>query len=83
MKTATIEVNGEALAVHVEADGSFRDSSGRAVSPSECRWLAPKHTVIYGLALNFADHARELNFAELPEGTHTIHQESVFGGGAP
>ena len=67
MKTARIEVKGEAHVVQVEADGSFRDSAGRAVAPSEWRWLAPPHRVIYGLALNFADHARELNFAELPE----------------
>ena len=67
MKTARIEVNGEARLVRVDAEGNFRDNAGRPVTPAEWTWLPPAHTVIYGLALNFADHARELNFAELPE----------------
>ncbi len=67
MKTACIEVDAIALQVTVDEDGGFHDSSGKRLAPSEWRWLPPAHTAIYGLALNFADHARELNFAELPE----------------
>ena len=67
MKTACIEVDARALQVTVGEDGSFRDLDGQRLTPSEWRWLPPPHTAIYGLALNFADHARELNFAELPE----------------
>lgn len=67
MKTARIEVNGEPRLVQVDAAGNFRDPAGRAAAPSEWNWLPPPHAIIYGLALNFADHARELNFAELPE----------------
>ena len=67
MKTACIEVDARALQVTVDEDGGFRDLDGQRLTPSEWRWLPPAHTAIYGLALNFADHARELNFAELPE----------------
>ncbi len=67
MKTARIEADGEAHVVQVGAGGSFRDLAGRTLAPDEWRWLPPPHTVIYGLALNFADHARELKFAKLPE----------------
>ena len=67
MKTARIEANGQVLDVSVDANGDFYDSRGRKVNSDNCRWLAPPHKVIYGLALNFADHARELNFAELPK----------------
>ena len=67
MKTACIEVDARALQVTVDEDGGFRDLEGQRLTPSEWRWLPPAHTAIYGLALNFADHARELNFAELPK----------------
>lgn len=67
MKTAQIEVDGKPHVVRVDAQGNFEDASGRPITPSGWKWLPPPHTVIYGLALNFADHARELNFAELPE----------------
>ena len=67
MKIACIEVDARALQVTVDDDGGFRDLDGQRLTPSEWRWLPPAHTAIYGLALNFADHARELNFAELPE----------------
>ena len=67
MKTAWIEVDATALQVTVDEDGGFHDSDGKRLAPSEWCWLPPAHTAIYGLALNFADHARELNFAELPE----------------
>ena len=67
MKTACIEVDARALQVTVDEDGSFHDLDGQRLTPSEWRWLPPAHTAIYGLALNFADHARELNFAELPK----------------
>lgn len=67
MKTARIEVDGEAQLVQVAAEGGFRDHAGRPVTPSRWNRLPPSRTVIYGLALNFADHARELNFAEVRE----------------
>ena len=67
MKTACIEVDARALQVTVDEDGGLRDLNGQRLSPNDWRWLPPAHTAIYGLALNFADHARELNFAELPE----------------
>ena len=67
MKTARIEVDGRALDVGVDEDAEFHAADGSRIEPENWRWLAPPHRVIYGLALNFADHARELNFAELPE----------------
>ena len=67
MKIARIEADGKALDVGIDEDSNFHTSDGRPIEPDEWRWLAPPHRIIYGLALNFADHARELNFAELPE----------------
>ena len=67
MKIARIEVDGKALDVGVDEDAEFHAADGSRIEPENWRWLAPPHRVIYGLALNFADHARELNFAELPE----------------
>ena len=67
MKTACIEVDAGDLQVTVDEHGGFHDLNGQRLTPSEWRWLPPPHTVIYGLALNFADHARELNFAQLPK----------------
>ena len=52
--------------VEVAANGDFHLPGGERYEPRDWRWLAPPHTCIYGLALNFADHARELNFAEPP-----------------
>ena len=66
MKTARIEVDGRARDVIVTDNGDFHLPDGQRLEPQNWRWLAPAHTAIYGLALNFADHARELNFAELP-----------------
>ncbi len=67
MKTARIEANGQAQDVTVAANGKLLLPNGKAFEGQEWNWLPPPHAVIYGLALNFADHARELNFAELPE----------------
>ena len=67
MKTARIEADGNTLDVTVADNGEFQLPDGQRYEPQDWRWLAPAHTVIYGLALNFADHARELNFAELPQ----------------
>lgn len=66
MKKARIEADGQAVDVEVAANGDFRLPGGERYEPADWRWLAPPHRFIYGLALNFADHARELNFAELP-----------------
>ncbi len=66
MKRARIEVDGQARDVTVAEDGGFRLADGERFEPGTWRWLPPAHTVIYGLALNFADHARELKFKELP-----------------
>ena len=66
MRTARIEIDGEPRMVRVNENGALHSLEGRKLSPAQWRWLPPPHAVIYGLALNFADHARELNFAELP-----------------
>lgn len=67
MKTARIEIDGRGIDVRVDSDGDFYTSEGQRLQRDNWRWLAPPHTIIYGLALNFADHARELKFAELPK----------------
>ena len=79
MKTGRIEVDGKALDVGVDENGNFHAAEGRRIEPDEWRWLAPPHRVIYGLALNFADHARELNFAELPEEPIPFIKNPSFG----
>ena len=41
---------------------SVTTRDGRIFSEDEVKWLPPRHGVLIGLALNYADHAAELNF---------------------
>ncbi|MET4692668.1 fumarylacetoacetate hydrolase family protein [Endozoicomonas lisbonensis] len=66
MKHARVEIN--AVVEQVTCDDANPDSyqvmtrDGRTYSETEVTWLPPKSGVIIGLALNYADHAAELDF---------------------
>lgn len=68
MRHARFMRNGRVYAGQVAADGIIVDSQGQEVSPPDLTWLPPIiPTKILGLALNFADHAQELNKVDLPK----------------
>ncbi len=62
MKRARVEINGQIE--HVTCDDNYRvtTADGRIFEENEVRWLPPEHGVLMGLALNYADHAAELDF---------------------
>lgn len=69
----------------VDAGGRLRDEAGREVSITDIAWLPPlvPHTV-YGLALNYSDHAKELQLEVPKEPVLFIKAPNTFiGHGAP
>ena len=66
MRTARLLVDGRALTAEVAADGSLL-SGGARYDPDAVTFLPPLcPRTVYGLALNYADHAAELEL-ERPE----------------
>ncbi len=67
MRYARFMLNGRIQQGTVTAEGQLLDSAGRAVDEGAVAWLPPvTPPKILGLALNFADHAAELNKVDLP-----------------
>jgi 5-oxopent-3-ene-1,2,5-tricarboxylate decarboxylase/2-hydroxyhepta-2,4-diene-1,7-dioate isomerase len=65
MKRIRFRANGETLAGHYE-DGRLIAADGRDFAEDEVTWLPPLEPgTIYGLALNYHDHAEELGL-EIP-----------------
>lgn len=66
MKRARIRVAEQIREVTVEGE-VLVDGQGEEFAADAADWLPPAHNIIYGLALNFADHAKELDFKNMPE----------------
>ena len=67
MRHARFMLNGRIQEGTVTATGQLLDATGRAADERVITWLPPLvPTKILGLALNFADHAAELNKVDLP-----------------
>ncbi len=66
MKRAKIQIDEQAHDVVVDGDQLLAES-GEKFSADAVEWLPPAHNIIYGLALNYADHAKELDFKNMPE----------------
>ncbi|MGF1683974.1 fumarylacetoacetate hydrolase family protein [Photobacterium minamisatsumaniensis] len=62
MKHGRVEIDGVIEQVTCGDDYSVTTKDGRIYQENEVRWLAPEHGVLAGLALNYADHAAELDF---------------------
>ncbi|WP_413113219.1 fumarylacetoacetate hydrolase family protein [Thaumasiovibrio sp. DFM-14] len=62
MKRARVEINGVEKNVICFDDYSVETEDGQCYREDEVRWLPPRHGVLMGLALNYADHAAELAF---------------------
>ena len=67
MRRALVEVRGAGREVVVEDDGTLVDDAGERHPPEAVTWLAPRHSIVIGLALNYADHAAELEFSSVPD----------------
>lgn len=68
MKLARFQVGGEVLQGELLADGQLRDRAGTSYDPSEVIWLPPAQpSKVIGLALNYAEHAAELEVQAPPE----------------
>jgi len=84
MKTARIVVEGDARRV-TYLDGELIDDKGRRFHPDRAVFLPPvTPQVVVGLALNYADHAKELNLAK-PEAPALFIKpnSSLLGHGLP
>lgn len=62
MKHGRIRWRGANYDVTLGADGTLTRGDGRTFEESEITWLPPRHGTILALGLNYADHARELDF---------------------
>lgn len=61
MRLARFSIAGQIHSGVVESDGSLQSSQGVRFNPDEVVWLPPvEPTKVIGLALNFAEHASEL-----------------------
>jgi 5-oxopent-3-ene-1,2,5-tricarboxylate decarboxylase / 2-hydroxyhepta-2,4-diene-1,7-dioate isomerase len=68
MKLARFAVNGQILEGCLNEDGMLAAPGGGMYAPEEVVWLPPViPTKVIGLALNYADHASELNMQTPPE----------------
>ncbi|MBF5005435.1 fumarylacetoacetate hydrolase family protein [Diaphorobacter caeni] len=68
MKHARVIHKGRTLSVTESADGLLQLPNGRTLTESEVTWLAPmEFGTIFALGLNYADHAKEIQFAKAPE----------------
>jgi 5-oxopent-3-ene-1,2,5-tricarboxylate decarboxylase/2-hydroxyhepta-2,4-diene-1,7-dioate isomerase len=68
VKLARFAVDGNIQRGTVREDGHLVISGGKAYSPEQVVWLPPiSPTKVIGLALNFAEHAAELNVQSPPE----------------
>ena len=74
MRRAKVRYRGRDIDITVADDGaggSKLDAGGQALDPADVTWLAPQPShgspIVIGLALNYADHAKELDFKKLPD----------------
>jgi 5-oxopent-3-ene-1,2,5-tricarboxylate decarboxylase/2-hydroxyhepta-2,4-diene-1,7-dioate isomerase len=67
MKRALVLHDGREHDVIVTDDGRLRTSAGTMLDPKTVHWLPPRTSLVLGLALNYADHAKELDFKNQPD----------------
>jgi 5-oxopent-3-ene-1,2,5-tricarboxylate decarboxylase/2-hydroxyhepta-2,4-diene-1,7-dioate isomerase len=67
MRRARVRHRERELDVVVAADGRLTTADGERLDPSAVAWLPPRTPVVLGLALNYADHAAELDFKKHPD----------------
>jgi len=68
MKLARFEVEGRLYTGSVRADGRLETAAGQTFAPEAVRWLPPvAGTQAIGLALNYRDHATEMQMEAPPE----------------
>lgn len=68
MKVARFAVDGNIHRGRVREDGHLVTSAGKDYPPEQVVWLPPVNpTKVIGLALNFAEHAAELDMESPPE----------------
>ena len=68
MKLARFLAGGEVLQGELLADGQLRDRAGASYDPLEVIWLPPAQpSKVIGLALNYAEHAAELDIQAPPD----------------
>jgi len=83
MKQARIYYQGLVYSVIVEENNTVRLDDGRLLNENEVIWLPPATGNMFALGLNYADHARELDFKPPSEplvfikssGTYTGHRQ--------
>lgn len=81
MKLARFAANGRIHEALVRADGRLEIAGGEMFSPDEVMWLPPiQSSKAIGLALNYADHARELNIQSPEEPALFFKPPSSFIG---
>jgi 5-oxopent-3-ene-1,2,5-tricarboxylate decarboxylase/2-hydroxyhepta-2,4-diene-1,7-dioate isomerase len=92
MRIARFVANGRIHTGTVAEDGTPLDASGHAYAAHEVTWLPPvEPPKVIGLALNYADHAAELNKVDLPDELAKPQAPALFfkprtaltGNGAP
>jgi 5-oxopent-3-ene-1,2,5-tricarboxylate decarboxylase / 2-hydroxyhepta-2,4-diene-1,7-dioate isomerase len=67
MKRARIRLGGRELDVVGREDGRLATADGAILESSAVEWLPPSTPLVLGLALNYADHAAELDFRKQPD----------------
>ncbi len=68
MKHARVMYQGREIAVTESTDGKVQLPDGSALCETEVTWLPPmRFGTIFALGLNYADHAKEIQFSKAPE----------------
>jgi len=67
MRRARVVHAGREIDVVVGDDGRPRAGDGTMLDPAAVGWLPPRTPLVLGLALNYADHAAELDFTKRPD----------------
>jgi len=80
MKHARIRYQGDLYQVIVEENNAVRLADGRLFGEREVEWLPPASGNMFALGLNYADHARELDFKPPTEPLAFIKSRSTYVG---
>jgi len=86
MRHARIHYQGKTHAVQVADDAAILLPDGRRLAETEVQWLPPATGAMFALGLNYADHARELDFKPPSEplvfvkspNTYTGHRQTTW-----
>jgi len=80
MKHARIRHQGQVYPVIVEDNHAVRLVDGRLLGEHEVEWLPPASGNMFALGLNYADHARELDFKPPTEPLAFIKSRNTYVG---